>query len=989
MSPDDSSDQDVGTLITVSKLTPPTTSSVSAVSVASLRLLPPNARPPMVLETAGVAIVTRLKATATGSETAMSANNLLTAAIFSAFLKCPTKAHLLMSGASNPETSFADIEARISSMYKATAQRHLGIEAEFAQILDFGQLDHSLNHAGVPRYVDCKTATYDLAQPPFKPGGHRSQSSSHSKNVLLPILFLPWDKPEVSDNLLVCFGALALSQATGLLADTGMLIYGDGYRHKTVRIGEYVVRTRQIVNAICACCGSQESPYLALNRHCAICDFQPRCRGLAIERDDLSLLTAMTVKERAKCNAKGVSTITQLSYGYRPRRRKHTKRGGDRSSKSDERANKVVKNDHKLKALAIKKSQIHVVGTASLRFEGTAVFLDVEGMPDRGFYYLIGLQYELAGEQVEQSLWADAPRDEREIWESCLRTLKAVGNVQVVSYGAYENRFLKQMKARYVRSPDDAEFVDRLIETSVNLVGCIYGKIYFPTFSNSLKEVGRYLGCEWAWTTASGAATPLLRRAWELGADDELKFMLIRYNRDDCRAASIVADALVRICDGGARKLDAIDVASLEVESQRTFGRFVSVLPEFEKINSAAYWDYQRDKVFVRSNPALRKAINRRRRNDRRILPTNATIRSSRPRNCPSCNSTAVFRNGRYHRVIIDIKFFNGGMRRWLVKYIVDQYKCGDCGLPFSSDVRNFGRSPYGPNVLSYVIYNVVELYVPQNKLSHIVQKFFNFTLDQPTISRMILKAADKYRDTYEEIRQRLSNGRLIHADETHVSVQGKDSYVWVFTSMEDVVYIWSETREGSVVRDFLNEFNGILVSDFYPAYDSIDSQQQRCLIHLIRDLNDNIFSEPFNIEIKQIGQDFAALLKPVIDTIDRFGLKTHFLRKHKPAVGRFFDTLLSRKYHTSLAQKTQERFKRNRSRLFTFLDYDNVPWNNNNAEHAVKSFARLRDVIDGTTTERGIRDYLILLSICQTCRYREIDFFGFLRSGAKKIENP
>ena len=127
--------------------------------------------------------------------------------------------------------------------------------------------------------------------------------------------------------------------------------------------------------------------------------------------------------------------------------------------------------------------------------------------------------------------------------------------------------------------------------------------------------------------------------------------------------------------------------------------------------------------------------------------------------------------------------------------------------------------------------------------------------------------------------------------------------------------------------------------------------------------------------------------MKPIIETIDRFGLKTRFLRKHKVAVTRFYDTLLGRKYNTEIAQKSQQRFKRNQARLFTFLDHDNVPWNNNNAEHAIKSFADLRDVIEGPTTERGIRDYLILLSIYQTCAYREIDFFGFLQSGELKID--
>jgi hypothetical protein len=175
---------------------------------------------------------------------------------------------------------------------------------------------------------------------------------------------------------------------------------------------------------------------------------------------------------------------------------------------------------------------------------------------------------------------------ERAIWKSCLRELKAIGNAQIVTYGAYETRFLRQMKARYTRAPEDVELVDRLIGTSVNLVGCIYGKIYFPTFSNSLKEVGRYLGFEWHWLQASGAAAPLLRRLWELGANDGLKPELIRYNMDDCRAAAKVADALVCISIGGTSALDTVDVSSLDVGFQRTFGKFNSALPEFAKINT-------------------------------------------------------------------------------------------------------------------------------------------------------------------------------------------------------------------------------------------------------------------------------------------------------------------------------------------------------------------------------------------------------------------
>jgi predicted RecB family nuclease len=227
-------------------------------------------------------------------------------------------------------------------------------------------------------------------------------------------------------------------------------------------------------------------------------------------------------------------------------------------------------------------------------------------MPDRDFYYLVGLRFERDGEQVERSFWADKPGDERVLWENCLSTLKAIGNAQIISYGAYETQFLRKMKDRYALTPDDAALVDNLINTLVNLLACIYAKIYFPTFSNSLKEVGRYLGFEWTWPQASGAAAPLLRRAWELRADDELKCELVGYNMDDCRAAATIADALVRICRGDALDLNTVDVRSLEVSFQHTFGKFNSAFPEFAKINDAAYWDYQRAKVYIRTDKTIK-----------------------------------------------------------------------------------------------------------------------------------------------------------------------------------------------------------------------------------------------------------------------------------------------------------------------------------------------------------------------------------------------
>ena len=54
---------------------------------------------------------------------------------------------------------------------------------------------------------------------------------------------------------------------------------------------------------------------------------------------------------------------------------------------------------------------------------------------------------------------------------------------------------------------------------------------------------------------------------------------------------------------------------------------------------------------------------------------------------------------------------------------------------------------------------------------------------------------------------------------------------------------------------------------------------QQKCLIHLMRDLNDDLLRQPFNEELKELVRDFAVLLKPMIETVDRFAGKLIFAK--------------------------------------------------------------------------------------------------------------
>jgi hypothetical protein len=247
---------------------------------------------------------------------------------------------------------------------------------------------------------------------------------------------------------------------------------------------------------------------------------------------------------------------------------------------------------------------------------------------------------------------------------------------------------------------------------------------------------------------------------------------------------------------------------------------------------------------------------------------------------------------------------------------------------------------------------------------------------------------AGRHEATYERLKEKLRRGPLIHADETKAGVvQRIDGYVWAFTNLEEVVYAFTHTREGTILGEMLEGFGGVLVSDFYAAYDSANCAQQKCLIHLARDINDDLFHSPFDEGLKGLAQAFVAVLKPIVDTIDKFGLKCCHLRKHKPDVERFFRLVDSADYQSESAKTYQKRIRKYRDSLFTFLDHDGIPWNNNNAENAIKRFATRRKALGSSFSEKGIKDYLVFLSIYQTCRLKGVSFLKFLCSGLLDLD--
>jgi hypothetical protein len=198
---------------------------------------------------------------------------------------------------------------------------------------------------------------------------------------------------------------------------------------------------------------------------------------------------------------------------------------------------------------------------------------------------------------------------------------------------------------------------------------------------------------------------------------------------------------------------------------------------------------------------------------------------------------------------------------------------------------------------------------------------------------------------------------------------------------MDKAYYFYKPSREGSFLQEMLISFKGVLVSDFYSAYDALSCEQQKCLVHIVRDLDDDLLRNPLDTELRRIAAQLGALLQGIIQTVDRYGLKRRHLRKHKPAISRFLKAVASTIFTSELAKKYGKRLQKSGKKMFTFLDHDGVPWNNNNAEHAIKRFAKYRRMSDGQFTERTLKEYLVLASVFETCEFNNVNVLKFLLS--------
>ena len=646
----------------------------------------------------------------------------------------------------------------------------------------------------------------------------------------------------VEQKLQLAFAGYVIGQSSRYCPSTGFLIPYLGPPQR-IRLEPLYVKIRSILDGLRELirAASSEPPALILNAHCPLCPFRTLCREEAARTDNLCLLERMTPKLIQKYHRKGIFTVTQLSYCYRPRRRRQRTK------------NQPASFNVELQALALRTNKVYLHEAPSLSKQLVEMYLDIEGIPDQDFHYLIGLMVQVGDVISFQSFWADSVEEEPYICQACIDAAGEFPTAPIYHYGSYEPRAFQHVARKH--RIDCTSFLRRL----VNVNAFIFGKVYFPTRSNRLKDLASSVGASWSTPDSSGLRSLAWRYRWEDGHEAQHKAMLVSYNRDDCNAIRLLTAEIQNLANLAKARPD-VDFANYPKQTSTPTGDVIH--KAFDGILKSAHAEYRRKRIRLRpddegtSQEASRNRTNHTRRiqQTQRTAPATAgkVIRVPRRRKCPrhSCGLRPSSKSAQH--TLIDLAFTRNGCRKTFVKYTGTKAYCPLCSrLYLPPLISRLGAKVFGHNFRSWAVFQRVSLRLPLTAITQVIEELLSEHLSTSNVDSFVTQFAAEYARTERLLLDRLLDARFIHVDETKISIRAIDQYVWGLADGEHVVFRLTETREPTLIHTLLEGFEGVLISDFYSGYDAVKCKQQKCLAHLVGDLNDVLWKNPFNTDFR------------------------------------------------------------------------------------------------------------------------------------------
>ena len=227
----------------------------------------------------------------------------------------------------------------------------------------------------------------------------------------------------------------------------------------------------------------------------------------------------------------------------------------------------------------------------------------------------------------------------------------------------------------------------------------------------------------------------------------------------------------------------------------------------------------------------------------------------------------------------------------------------------------------------------------------------------------------------YQQIADEATSSAHLHGDETGWRVNGQTHWLWCFANDRNCYYMIDRSRGSPALQKFFTEeFEGVLITDFWAPYESVCAEdRQYCLVHLLRELekvdlkNDSAEWQAFAKKLRRLLRDGIRLRKrddfavgALQERVDRLNARLAAMAAAEPMDG---DTC-----------RLTKRLRKHAEHVFTFLDYDHVPFENNFAERQIRPAVVLRKNSQSNRSDQGAATQAVLMSVYRTLRLRDLE---------------
>jgi len=343
-----------------------------------------------------------------------------------------------------------------------------------------------------------------------------------------------------------------------------------------------------------------------------------------------------------------------------------------------------------------------------------------------------------------------------------------------------------------------------------------------------------------------------------------------------------------------------------------------------------------------------------RRRDEPTVVVEHAAAR------CPDCDTPLGGGWVRWRRQVIDLPL----VPATVTEHVVLARRCAHCGktvtpeLDLSDEV--VGQQRVSVRGLALVAVLREQLRLPLRLIQRYLETVHGLHLSPGELAGMLQTVATQAKTAVEGIRDGIRASPVVQADETSWRQDGQNGYLWSF-STPCLRYFLHGTRSKAMVDEGLGkDFAGVLVTDFYAAYDHYAGPHQRCWVHLLRDIHELRRKYPADVALARWARlvhrlyqsavresEPAASLSPAGQEAwrrERQHAYERVLARHcRPFVGQ------------AVAQRVLcERILKYLPELFTFVADPRVPADNNAAERSIRPVVVRRKISGGTRSAAG-----------------------------------